>query len=154
VYRFGAAPAAAPRACAGAGDGAGSAAPAVVWSGTGAARRAGAGAVAHRSSEKVFPSDALFDFDKSVLSEGKAKLTSCAHASGDMTLEAIIATGIPIPSATQLQNDRLSMRRGRSGQGLPVSAQRRTRSRLCRRQWRERSGRRTTRRRGSGRTGA
>ncbi|MEO7151782.1 MAG: OmpA family protein [Burkholderiaceae bacterium] len=64
-------------------------------------------------SEKVtFSSDALFDFDKSVLKpEGRTKLDELAARQKSMTLEAMVATGHTDSVGSDSYNDRLSMRR-------------------------------------------
>jgi OOP family OmpA-OmpF porin len=121
VYRFGAAPAVAPRA----------AAPAPVIARAAAEIPAPAPApppaptavMQAPVSEKVtFASDALFDFDKSVIkSEGKAKLDELTARQRGMSVEAIIATGHTDAVGTDGYNDRLSMRRAEAVKAYLVS---------------------------------
>jgi OOP family OmpA-OmpF porin len=112
VYRFGAAPGSAPRA----------AAPAPVMAQAPAAAvapaplappPAPAPVVPAPVSEKVtFASDALFDFDKSVIKpEGKARLDELTTRQRGVAVEAVIATGHTDSVGGDGYNDRLSMRR-------------------------------------------
>jgi len=74
-------------------------------------------------SEKVtFASDALFDFDKSVLRpEGQAKLGELATRQQGLALEAIIATGHTDTVGSDDYNYRLSMRRAEAVKAYFVS---------------------------------
>ena len=124
VYRFGAAPAAAPRAMAPAPVVAQAPPPAPMVPASPPPPPAPAPApVRAPVSEKVtFQSDALFDFDKSVLKpEGKAKLDELAVRQRGMTLEAIIATGHTDSIGNDDYNDRLSMRRAEAVKAYLVS---------------------------------
>lgn len=123
VYRFGAAPGAAPRA----------AAPAPVMAQAPAAEvpltspappPAPAPVVQAPVSEKVtFASDALFDFDKSVIKpEGKAKLDELTTRQRGVVVEAVIATGHTDSVGSDGYNDRLSMRRAEAVKAYLVSA--------------------------------
>jgi OOP family OmpA-OmpF porin len=113
VYRFGAVPAAAPRAAAPAPVMAQAPAPAVFVPAAAPPLRSPAAVVLAPVSEKVtFASDALFDFDKSVLKpEGKAKLDELAIRQRGMTLETAIATGHTDSVGSDSYNDRLATRR-------------------------------------------
>ena len=122
VYRFGAAPAAAPRAAAPAPvmAEAQARAPVVVVP---APAPPPAPVVLAPVSEKVtFASDALFDFDKSVLKpEGKTKLDELVMRQQGMTLEAIVATGHTDSVGGDGYNERLSMRRAEAVKAYLVS---------------------------------
>ena len=114
VYRFGAAPAAAPRAAAPAPVMAQVQAPAVVIPAPPPPPPSPPAPVALApASEKItFASDALFDFDKSVLKpEGKMKLDALAAREQGVNVEAIIATGHTDSIGSDGYNERLSMRR-------------------------------------------
>ena len=127
VFRFGAAPSAAPRA----------AAPAPVIAQALAAevplpppepRPAPAPAQAPVAqapvSEKVtLASDALFDFDQSVIKpEGRAKLDELTARQRGVAVEAVIATGHTDSVGSDGYNDRLSMRRAEAVKAYLVSA--------------------------------
>lgn len=112
VFRFGAAPGAAPRA----------AAPAPVMAQASAAEvplpppappSAPAPVAQVPVSEKVtFASDTLFDFDKSVIKpEGKAKLDELTTRQRGAAVEAVIATGHTDSVGSDEYNNGLSMRR-------------------------------------------
>ena len=121
VYRFGAAPAAAPRVAA--------PAPVMTQEPPLVAMPAPAppppapAPVRAPVSEKVtFQSDALFDFDKAVLKpEGRTKLAELVTRQQGMTLEAIIATGHTDSVGTDGYNDRLSVRRAEAVKAYLVS---------------------------------
>ena len=123
VYRFGAAPAAAPRAAAPAPVMAQAQASAPVVVVPAPAPPPPAPVVLAPVSEKVtFASDALFDFDKSVLKpEGKAKLDQLVMRQQGMTLEAIVATGHTDSVGSDGYNERLSMRRAEAVKAYLVS---------------------------------
>ena len=116
VYRFGAAPAAAPRAAAPAPAMAQVRAPAVVLPPPPPPPPPPAPVVLAPVSEKItLASDALFDFDKSVLKpEGKTKLDALAAREQGMNVEAIIATGHTDSVGSDGYNDGLSMRRAQA----------------------------------------
>jgi OOP family OmpA-OmpF porin len=65
------------------------------------------------ASEKVtFASDALFDFDKSVIKpEGRTRLDELTTRQRGVAVEAIIATGHTDSVGGERYNDRLSLRR-------------------------------------------
>jgi OOP family OmpA-OmpF porin len=116
VYRFGAAPAAAPRAAAPppvmAQAPAPVPAPLVVVPAPAPAPPPPAPVRAPVSEKVTFASDTLFDFDKSVLKpEGRAKLDELAARQQGMTLEAVVATGHTDSVGSDAYNERLSMRR-------------------------------------------
>ena len=123
VFRFGAAPDAAPRA----------AAPAPVIAQALAAevplnppslRPAQAPVAQAPVSEKVtLASDALFDFDQSVIKpEGRAKLDELTARQRGVAVEAVIATGHTDSVGSDGYNDRLSMRRAEAVKTYLVSA--------------------------------
>ena len=123
VFRFGAAPDAAPRA----------AAPAPVIAQALAAevplnppslRPAQAPVAQAPVSEKVtLASDALFDFDQSVIKpEGRAKLDELTARQRGVAVEAVIATGHTDSVGSDGYNDRLSMRRAEAVKAYLVSA--------------------------------
>ena len=124
VYRFGAAPAAAPRAAAPAPAPvvaeAQAPAPVVVVP---APAPPPAPVVLAPVSEKVtFASDALFDFDKSVLKpEGKTMLDELSTRQQAMALEAIVATGHTDSIGSDGYNERLSLRRAEAVKAYLVS---------------------------------
>jgi len=125
VYRFGAAPAAAPRAAAPAPVFAEAPAPAPAIAAPAAPPPPPPAAVARLPvAEKVtFASDALFDFDKAVLKpEGKAKLDELAVRQRGTMLEAVIATGHTDSVGSDGYNERLSMRRAEAVKAYLVSA--------------------------------
>jgi OOP family OmpA-OmpF porin len=113
VYRFGAAPATAPRAAAPAPPLAEEPAAVVAVPASPPPPPAPAPVVLTPVAEKVtFASDALFDFDNAVLkTEGMAKLDELTIRQRGMTLEAVIATGHTDSVGSDSYNDRLSMRR-------------------------------------------
>jgi OmpA-OmpF porin, OOP family len=122
VYRFGAAPAAVPRA----------AAPALVVAQAAAVQEPPAAPAAPVPavavvqapvSEKVtLASDALFDFDKSVIKpEGKARLDELRARQQGIAVEAVIATGYTDSVGSNGYNDRLSVRRAEAVKAYLVS---------------------------------
>ena len=120
VYRFGAAPAAAPRAAAPAP--AMAAAPAVVISAPPPPPPPAPVVLAAVSEKVTLASDALFDFNKAVLKpEGKAKLDQLVTRQQGMTLEAIVATGHTDSVGGDAYNQRLSMRRAEAVKAYLVS---------------------------------
>jgi OOP family OmpA-OmpF porin len=124
VYRFGAAPATTPRAAAPAPVMAQAPAPIVIAPPPAPAAPAPvATPVAAPVSEKVtFASDALFDFDKSVLRpEGKAKLDELAARQRGMAVEAVVATGHTDAVGSDSYNERLSLRRAEAVKAYLVS---------------------------------
>lgn len=128
VYRFGAAPAAAPRVAAPASvmtqepPLAAMQAPAPAPPPPPAPTPAPAPVRAPVSEKVTFQSDALFDFDKAVLKpEGKTKLAELVTRQQGMTLEAIIATGHTDSVGTDGYNDRLSVRRAEAVKAYLVS---------------------------------
>jgi OOP family OmpA-OmpF porin len=122
VYRFGAAPDAAPRAAAPAPVMAQAPTPVVIVP-TPASPPPVAPVVVAPISEKVtLASDALFDFDKAVLKpEGKTKLDQLGRRQQGMAVEAIIATGYTDSVGSDGYNDRLSMRRAEAVKTYLVS---------------------------------
>lgn len=123
VYRFGAAPAAPPRAAAAAPVMAQAPAPVVVAPAP-VAQPAPSPVVPAPVSERVtFASDALFDFDKALLTPaGKHKLGELALRQKGMTLEAVIATGHTDSVGSEGYNARLSMRRAEAVKSYLVSS--------------------------------
>ncbi|MEO6744454.1 MAG: OmpA family protein [Caldimonas sp.] len=123
VYRFGAAPATAPRAAAPAPVMAEAPAAAVAVPASPPPPPPPAPVVLTPVAEKVtLASDALFDFDDAVLkTEGKAKLDELATRQRGMTLEAVIATGHTDSVGSDTYNDRLSMRRAEAVKAYLVS---------------------------------
>jgi OOP family OmpA-OmpF porin len=123
VYRFGAAPASPPRAAAPAPVMAQAAAPVIMVPPPAPLPAPTPAPARVPVSEKVtFASDALFDFDKSVLTpEGKTKLGELATRQQGLALEAIIATGHTDSVGSDGYNDRLSMRRAEAVKAYFVS---------------------------------
>ena len=112
VFRFGAAPSAAPRAAAAAPAMAEAPAPEVALAPS-APPPVPAPVAQTPASEKVtFASDALFDFDKSVIKpEGRTRLDELTTRQRGVAVEAIIATGHTDSVGGERYNDRLSLRR-------------------------------------------
>ena len=123
VYRFGAAPSAAPRAAVAAPGMAQAPAPEIALAPS-APPAVPAPVVQAPVSEKVtFASDALFDFDKSAIKpEGRAKLDELTTRQRGVAVEAIIATGHTDSVGGDAYNDRLSMRRAEAVKAYLVSA--------------------------------
>jgi len=122
VYRFGAAPAAAARAAAPAPVMAQAAAEEVPPAAPPAPMTPVAVVQAPVSQKVTLASDALFDFDKSIITpEGKAKLDELATRQHGIAVEAVIATGYTDSVGSDGYNDRLSLRRAEAVKAYLVS---------------------------------
>jgi OmpA-OmpF porin, OOP family len=122
VYRFGAAPAAEARAAAPAPVMAQAAAEEVPPAAPPAPMTPVAVVQAPVSQKVTLASDALFDFDKSIITpEGKAKLDELATRQHGIAVEAVIATGYTDSVGSDGYNDRLSLRRAEAVKAYLVS---------------------------------